>query len=52
MPIDGCVSSLNGHAAEWLLAIAWHLDALRGAGFAEVGTVWRGGPDAAVAAVR
>jgi SAM-dependent methyltransferase len=41
-----------GHTAEWLPPISWHLDALRAAGFGEVGTVWRGGADAAVAAVR
>jgi SAM-dependent methyltransferase len=42
----------DGHAAEWLPPVAWHLAALRDAGFGEVGTIWRGGADAAVAAVR
>ncbi|MEE3921524.1 hypothetical protein V2I01_34520 [Micromonospora sp. BRA006-A] len=31
---------------------AWHLDALRAAGFTEAGVLWRGGADAAVAALR
>ena len=30
----------------------WHLDALRAAGFAEVGLLWRGADDAAVAGIR
>ncbi|MEV4512329.1 class I SAM-dependent methyltransferase [Dactylosporangium sp. NPDC049525] len=42
----------DGHTAEWLPPVSWHLEALRGAGFGEVGTIWRGGADAAVAAVR
>lgn len=41
----------DGHHVEWLPPVSWHLDALRAAGFREVGTVWRGGPDAAVAAI-
>jgi ubiquinone/menaquinone biosynthesis C-methylase UbiE len=32
--------------------VSWHIKTLRNAGFAEVGLVWRGGVDAAVAAVR
>jgi SAM-dependent methyltransferase len=40
------------HAADWQPPVNWHLDALRQAGFSEVGLVWRGGADAAVAAVR
>jgi trans-aconitate methyltransferase len=32
--------------------VSWHLDALRAAGFAEVGITWRGAVDAAVTAVR
>ena len=32
--------------------VSWHLHALRDAGFAEAGLVWRGGTDAAVAGVR
>ncbi|MEV7628492.1 class I SAM-dependent methyltransferase [Actinoplanes sp. NPDC089786] len=37
---------------EWLPPVSWHLDALRNAGFTEVGILWRGGPDAAVLGVR
>ena len=40
------------HAAEFAPPVGWHLDALRRAGFAEVGIVWRGGRDAAVAGFR
>jgi SAM-dependent methyltransferase len=40
------------HPAEFTPPLSWHVQALRAAGFAEVGTVWRGGRDAAVAAVR
>jgi SAM-dependent methyltransferase len=40
------------HSAEFLPTLGWHLEALRAAGFAEVGLVWRGARDAAVAAVR
>jgi SAM-dependent methyltransferase len=40
------------HAQEWLPAVGWHLDALRDAGFAETGVLWRCGTDAAVAARR
>lgn len=40
------------HSSEWLPPASWHLAALRGAGFTEAGIVWRGGSDAAVAAVR
>ena len=40
------------HSAEWTPPAAWHIDALRMAGFAEAGILWRGGPDAAVIAVR
>jgi trans-aconitate methyltransferase len=41
----------DGHHVEWLPPVSWHLESLRAAGFSEVGTVWRGGADAAVAAV-
>ena len=41
----------DGHHVEWLPPVSWHLEALWAAGFREVGTVWRGGADAAVAAV-
>ena len=41
-----------GHSPEWNPPISWHLAALTKAGFTEVGTLWRGGPDAAVVAVR
>ncbi|MFF5180864.1 class I SAM-dependent methyltransferase [Micromonospora sp. NPDC000316] len=42
----------SGHSPEWTPPLSWHLTALTAAGFTEVGTVWRGGSDAAVAAVR
>ncbi|HWG99896.1 MAG TPA: class I SAM-dependent methyltransferase [Pilimelia sp.] len=42
----------DDHSAEWTPPAAWHLGALRAAGYAEAGTVWRGGADAAVAGVR
>jgi len=42
----------KGRSAEFLPPVAWHLDALRDAGFTEAGTLWRGGPDAAVAAIK
>ena len=38
------------HAAEFAPPAAWHVQALRQAGFSEVGLIWRGGLDAAVAA--
>jgi SAM-dependent methyltransferase len=40
------------HSAESYLPASWHLQSLRSAGFGEAGLVWRGGQDAAVAAVR
>ncbi|RKR93146.1 methyltransferase family protein [Micromonospora pisi] len=40
------------HETEWNPPLSWHLDALRAAGYTETGLVWRGGRDAAVAAVR
>ncbi|MFI1194629.1 class I SAM-dependent methyltransferase [Micromonospora sp. NPDC020750] len=42
----------TGHSPEWNPPVSWHLDTLAAAGFTEVGTLWRGGADAAVAAVR
>ena len=42
----------SNHAAEFTPSASWHLAALRSAGYGEVGLVWRGGRDAAVAAVR
>ncbi|KAB1944365.1 class I SAM-dependent methyltransferase [Micromonospora sp. ALFpr18c] len=42
----------SGHSPDFNPPASWHLAALTAAGFGEVGTVWRGGPDAAVAAVR
>jgi len=39
------------HSAEWMPPAAWHIDALRMAGFTEAGILWRGGPDAAVIAL-
>lgn len=41
----------DGHPVEAELDVDWHLDALRAAGFTEVGVLWRGGNDAAVVAV-
>ena len=40
------------HSAEWLPPVSWHVAALRAAGFAEAGVLWRGGADAAVIGVR
>ncbi|MEU8300744.1 class I SAM-dependent methyltransferase [Micromonospora sp. NPDC048909] len=42
----------TGHSPEWNPPVSWHLTALADAGYAEVGTLWRGGADAAVVAVR
>ncbi|MFC0505774.1 class I SAM-dependent methyltransferase [Micromonospora costi] len=42
----------TGHSPEWNPPVSWHLAALADAGYTEVGTLWRGGTDAAVAAVR
>jgi hypothetical protein len=39
-------------SAEWTPPASWHLEALRAAGFTEVGLLWRGATDAAVVAVR
>lgn len=41
----------GGHSAEWHPPSEWHVNALREAGFSEAGTIWRGGLDAAVAAL-
>jgi trans-aconitate methyltransferase len=38
--------------SEWMPPAAWHIDALRMAGFTESGILWRGGADAAVIAIR
>ena len=40
------------HADGSLPELAWHLGALRAAGFRETGVVWRGGTDAVVAGLR
>lgn len=40
------------HNHEWTPPAAWHVDALRSAGFTEAGILWRGGTDAAVVGVR
>jgi trans-aconitate methyltransferase len=40
------------HSHEWTPPATWHVDALRAAGFAEAGVLWRGGTDAAVAGLR
>ena len=45
-------STRPGTAPSGTPPVSWHLAALTAAGFSEVGTVWRGGPDAVVAAVR
>ena len=42
----------NYPAEEFSPPAAWHIDALRDAGFAEVGVVWRSGNGAVVGAVR
>jgi ubiquinone/menaquinone biosynthesis C-methylase UbiE len=42
----------GGHSAEWHPPAQWHVNTLREAGFSEAGVVWRGGLDAAVAALR
>jgi SAM-dependent methyltransferase len=41
-----------GHSAEWNPPASWHIEALRKAGFREAGLIWRGGTDAAVAALK
>jgi SAM-dependent methyltransferase len=38
--------------AEFIQPVSWHMSVLADAGFAEIGLVWRGGQDAAVAAIR
>lgn len=43
-------SDRHGHA--WTPPASWHIEALRTAGFREAGIIWRGGTDAAVAALR
>ena len=40
------------HSHEWTPPALWHVDALRVAGFAEAGVLWRGGTDAAVVGLR
>lgn len=42
----------GSHANDFLPPVSWHLDALRAAGFGEVGLVWRGLNDAGIAALR
>jgi trans-aconitate methyltransferase len=42
----------TAHHQEWTPPAAWHIDALRMAGFAEAGILWRGGTDAAVIGMR
>ncbi|WP_433826370.1 class I SAM-dependent methyltransferase [Actinoplanes sp. CA-015351] len=39
-------------AEEWTPPASWHVQALLAGGFREAGVIWRGGTDAAVAAVR
>ncbi|BBH63795.1 methyltransferase [Actinoplanes sp. OR16] len=40
------------HGEEWTPPARWHVEALLAGGFGEAGVIWRGGTDAAVAAVR
>ncbi len=40
------------HPPEFSPPLAWHVDALRAAGFVEAGCVWRNGPAAVLAALR
>ncbi|MDI6101609.1 class I SAM-dependent methyltransferase [Actinoplanes sp. NEAU-A12] len=40
------------HSQEWTPPASWHVETLRAAGFREAGLIWRGGMDAAVAAIR
>jgi trans-aconitate methyltransferase len=40
------------HVTDWNPPVSWHINALRAGGYQEVGLVWRGTRDAAVAAVR
>jgi trans-aconitate methyltransferase len=40
------------HHQEWTPPALWHVDALRVAGFAEAGVLWRGGTDAVVVGLR
>jgi SAM-dependent methyltransferase len=42
----------GGSHTEWTPPAAWHVRALRDAGFSEAGILWRGGADAAVTGVR
>ena len=39
------------HHQEWTPPARWHVEALRAAGYAEAGVLWRGGTDAAVVGV-
>jgi hypothetical protein len=38
----------SDHNHEWTPPARWHVEALRAAGYAEAGVLWRGGTDAAV----
>jgi SAM-dependent methyltransferase len=40
------------HNHEWTPPAAWHVEALRAAGYTEAGVLWRGGTDAAVVGTR
>lgn len=42
----------GNHAAEFMPPASWHEQALRDAGFSEVGVAWRSGPGAMVVGVR
>jgi SAM-dependent methyltransferase len=40
------------HPEETLPPVGWHVDAMRDAGYREVGLLWRGGTDAAIIGVK
>lgn len=44
--------ALEHRSSEVFPPLSWHLASLQAAGYAETGLIWRGGTDAAVAAVR
>jgi SAM-dependent methyltransferase len=42
----------DGRHSDFEPPVSWHLDALRAAGYAEAGLIWRGASDAAVTGIR
>lgn len=46
------IFEIEHRSSESFPPLSWHLTALRSAGFTEVGSVWRGGAEGAVAGVR